>query len=174
MFCWQGLRLTPVSHSKFDTSVSNDLHPNTLPHCFLLPAIHHGKLAKMTRCEGLAPSITPRRKQCGSCHTILDTRFTFNAFISVRECQKQQGDLKSSTQFAKSSLCHKSLIPEFQHRRPLSVGLNIYTTQQGFTVSTGGAAQFNTMSGSVITLLLMTIDLTDIQATESCQAEAQL
>lgn len=129
-----------------------------LPCRIFSPVSHHGKLAKKTRCEVLAPSITPRRKRRGGCHTILDTHFTFNVFISIKECQKQQGH-PASSQFAKSPFCHKSVIPEFQPQASLTVGLNVYATQQEFTVITAGVAQFNTMSGGVITLLLMTIDI---------------
>lgn len=112
----------------------------------------------MPRCEGLAPSITPRRKRLGGCRTILVVCFTFNVFISVQECQKQQGHLTSS-QFAKSSFCHKSVFPAFEPRESFTVGINIYSLQRVFTATTAGAAQFNTMPGGVITLLLMTIDI---------------
>lgn len=160
LLCQQEFCLTRVSHSKLDTSVSNDLHPNVLPRTAYRipsPAGHRGKLATKTRCEGLAPSITPRRKRRGCCHTIPVACFTFNVLISVQECQKRQGHLASS-QFAKSSLCHKSLIPEFQPEASLAVGLNIYATQRGLTDVTAGVAQFNAMPSGVITSLLMSID----------------
>lgn len=148
---WQQYSLTRVSHNKSNTSASNDLHPNLLPHATVESLrTRHTARGSHHPSHLTGEHIRWCHTDCRTCVTVVVASLWMYLSTVIRS--------PWIINWPKAhSLCHKSSTSEFQSEVSLRVVLNAHVTQWGLTDKTAEGAQFNTTSAGAITSLQMTI-----------------